>query len=417
MGDCSYCEKKAGWAKSVHKECKIEHYESSFKRLDSGVGLKASAGEVTSTARENFVMTDLMGPDLEVLEANFPKSGGESWLWMQPEVTVYLVNPEKQILPDDTIETAITRPYTDCEEYKHCLLGISDEAVHILVSKKPMRWALSEVAKVSFNKAGNNKAFQVNMAESVPGQSDAFIVSLGTDGDFARIYADWVNSLVGGASDQASDQAPAQAPDQAPDQAPTQAPTQAQVTSVDPSTDVLIQDLLAKGKEQLINGDFGAAAKSVKAVIALDKDNADAISILKAAESTDDSESKQVASPPDAQVETENDQDEFNPRSLCAWVKLILGLIVFIIIVFWILGQCSSDESGSGDAEQSQERVYEGCDGLEDLIPQIKSVGGSSLNAAVDRVASSLYQAVNHGSEAICNELIEGWNKPENLKD
>jgi hypothetical protein len=48
MGDCSYCEKKAGWAKSVHKECKIEHYESSSKRLDSGVGLKASAGKVTS---------------------------------------------------------------------------------------------------------------------------------------------------------------------------------------------------------------------------------------------------------------------------------------------------------------------------------------------------------------------------------
>ena len=96
---------------------------------------------------------------------------------------------------------------------------------------------------------------------------------------------------------------------------------------------------------------------------------------------------------------------------------------MIIIIVFWFFGDCSGDESESGDTEQSQERVdesesgdteqsqervYEGCDGLEDLIPKLKSVGGSSL---------SLYQAVNAGSEAACNRLIEGWNKPKNLKD
>ena len=404
MGDCSYCKKRCGFGRSVHEECKIDHYESSIKRMDSGVGLLATATLDNSTASKNFAMTDLAAPDLEFLESKFTSSGGESWLWMQLKVNVYLAKPGEKILADDT---------KDLDQYKKCVLGISNQAIHILAIKSDgiqtsMRWPLSTIGEVSGWVGGSlddNFGFRINMATSVSGQSDAFIVNLCTDEDFGRIYVDWIKRLVAGTSDQA------------PTQAPAQAPTQAQVTSVDPSTDVLIQDLLAKGKEQLINGDFGAAAKSVKAVIALDKDNAAAISILKAAESTGDSESKQVASPPDAQVETENDQDEFNPRSLCAWVKAIFGIIVIIIIVFWFFGDCSGDESESGDTEQSQERVYEGCDGLEDLIPKLKSVGGSSLKANVDRVTISLYQAVNHGNEAICNKLIEGWNKPENLKD
>ena len=96
-------------------------------------------------------------------------------------------------------------------------------------------------------------------------------------------------------------------------------------------------------------------------------------------------------------------------------------LLLFIVVVIWFATQNSGSDDGSGSSDQPEiggttsqssapvsAPVYEGCDGLEDLIPKLKSVGGSSL---------TLYQAVSAGNDAACNRIIEGWNKPENLKD
>ena len=52
-------------------------------------------------------------------------------------------------------------------------------------------------------------------------------------------------------------------------------------------------------------------------------------------------------------------------------------------------------------------KEYFGCDGLEKLIPQLKSVAGVSM---------SWYQVVMIGDPASCDRLIDKLNKPENYK-
>ena len=54
MGDCFYCKEDCGWGRSVHKECKIEHYESGIKRLDSGIGQTAAVGAYDRSSRASF---------------------------------------------------------------------------------------------------------------------------------------------------------------------------------------------------------------------------------------------------------------------------------------------------------------------------------------------------------------------------
>jgi len=53
-------------------------------------------------------------------------------------------------------------------------------------------------------------------------------------------------------------------------------------------------------------------------------------------------------------------------------------------------------------------KQYFGCDGLEDVILKLKSVGGASM---------SWYQVVLIGGDASCDRIIDGLNKPENYKD
>ena len=212
MGDCFYCKEDCGWSRSVHKECKIDHYESGIKHLESGIGQTAAVG-VQGLGRENLLLTELMGTDLEVLESRFLKPAGEKWLWMQLEVTVHLLKEELQIYEEGEIHDT-----THFERWEKCLLGISDEAVYIGVDR-PMRWALSKMGQVS----ALNSGFRVDMAESVPNQSDSFLV-VSTDKDFAAIHTDWFKRLVTGALNP-------QAPAQAPTQAPPQAPAPVQVTT------------------------------------------------------------------------------------------------------------------------------------------------------------------------------------------
>jgi hypothetical protein len=201
MGDCFYCKEDCGWGRSVHKECKIKHYESGIKRLDSGIGLTASVGVMGWGP--NLELTELMGPDMEVLESNFLKPDGEKWLWMQPETTVELSKEGQQ-----KYEKGVIHDTTHFEEWKKCLLGISDKAIYI-GADKPMRWELSKMGQVSATYDG----FRVDMAESVPNQSDSFTVSLSEDEDFGAIHADWFKRLVTDAlTSQASVQVPAQAP-------------------------------------------------------------------------------------------------------------------------------------------------------------------------------------------------------------
>ena len=67
MGKCSYCDENCGFGRAVHKECKFEHYESSIKRLDSGVGLTATY------LGENLFLKEIIDTHVEVLESNFMK--------------------------------------------------------------------------------------------------------------------------------------------------------------------------------------------------------------------------------------------------------------------------------------------------------------------------------------------------------
>ena len=207
MGDCSYCKKGCGFGRSVHEECKIDHYESSIKRMDSGVGLTSTMYLEQWGMANNLLLTEIMDSDLEVLQSNFPQSGPESWLWMLPEVTVHLARPGQQILANDAssrsaekYEKGVIIDTGHLEEYKKCLLGISDDAIYIRISQTPMRWALSKIGEVrTINIYPKSQwGFQVDIAEHVAGQSDAFMVSLCNDRDFAAIHGDWVKRLVTG---------------------------------------------------------------------------------------------------------------------------------------------------------------------------------------------------------------------------
>lgn len=112
------------------------------------------------------------------------------------------------------------------------------------------------------------------------------------------------------------------------------------------------------------------------------------------------------------------DQDEANdPKSKKnKRRRRLLWLLLFIVIVIWFATQNGgSDDSSTsttqpeinGKTSQSSTPVYEGCDGLADLIPKL--IDDGSL--------ISLQQAVNVGSDAACDKVIEGWNKSEYLKD
>ena len=112
-------------------------------------------------------------------------------------------------------------------------------------------------------------------------------------------------------------------------------------------------------------------------------------------------------------------------------VWLLMGLSAVIVIGYIVVMEASKgplievELSGAdeGSNSNSQSRtggttsqsaapvsapVYEGCDGLEDLIPKLKSIGGSSLG---------YYQIVQFGDNAVCDDTIEKLNKPELLKD
>lgn len=201
----------------------------------------------------------------------------------------------------------------------------------------------------------------------------------------------------------------------------------------------IVNDLLSKAKQQLIDGDFDAAARSAKGVLALDDTNSEAVEVVKAAEAAVKPKLEEAGAvvevskgaPPlqesndrnnvSHSVSGESDEESDSKPKKNKRGRKFAWLLLFIVIVIWF----ASQNSESGDDARSSDQpetggttsqsaapvsapVYEGCDGLEDLIPKLKSVGGSSL---------SLYQAVNAGSDAACNRIIEGWNKPENLKD
>jgi large subunit ribosomal protein L7/L12 len=263
----------------------------------------------------------------------------------------------------------------------------------------------------------------------------------------------------------------------------------------------IVSELLSKAKQQLIDGDFEAAARSAKGVLALDDTNSEAAEVLKAAEAAlgkDESgpvffdvvlrdigpdevsvikavreltplglkEAKNLVedatkpilegiskddaaaakskleeagavvevskgAPPlhesndrnnvSHSISGESDEESDSKPKKNKRGRKFAWLLLFIVIVIWFATQNSEsgDDASSSDQPETggttsqsvapaSAPVYEGCDGLEDLIPKLKSVGGSSL---------SLYQAVNAGSDAACNNIIEGWNKPENLKD
>ena len=207
MGDCSYCKEDCGFGRSVHKECKIDHYESSINRMDSGVGLTSTVNLEGSVLNKNLFLTEIIDSDMEVLQSNFPISGGESWLWMQPEVRVYLARPGQQILAHSAskvtvkaYEKGVIYDIGHLEEYKKCLFGISDDAIYIRISQTPMRWPLSKIGEVRTieNSRKMQWGFQVDIAEHVASQSDAFMVFLCNDPEFGTIHGDWVKRLVTG---------------------------------------------------------------------------------------------------------------------------------------------------------------------------------------------------------------------------
>ena len=67
-----------------------------------------------------------------------------------------------------------------------------------------------------------------------------------------------------------------------------------------------------------------------------------------------------------------------------------------------------SSQNTEPSKKEPEMKQYTGCDGLEDLIPKLKSVGG---------IALGWYQIVNLGDRASCDKLISELNKPENYKD
>jgi len=239
--------------------------------MDSGVGLTSTVNLEGSVLNKNLFLTEIIDSDMEVLQSNFPISGGESWLWMQPEVRVYLARPGQQILAHsaskvsvEAYEKGVIYDIGHLEEYKKCLFGISDDAIYIRISQTPMRWPLSKIGEVRTieNSRKMQWGFQVDIAEHVASQSDAFMVFLCNDPEFGTIHGDWVKRLVAGSSDQASGQKRVMmlklalllkrvmllASDQAPTQAPTPVQAPAPQTSSPAEGKSMIEELRELGE-------------------------------------------------------------------------------------------------------------------------------------------------------------------------
>jgi hypothetical protein len=198
-----------------------------------------------------------------------------------------------------------------------------------------------------------------------------------------------------------------------------------------PSISLGSDELLAQAKKALAEADYEAALRACAAAKVLDPNNSEISQMMAAAQAA-----LGVASDQKAEEESgpdEDDSDSYRKKSktrklfnfVLAW-----GAVAIIVIVVLAIVNTPDDENTSGSSSSSGSAIssgsqsnpapndvpatlvtiaqYHGCDGLEDLIPKLKSVGGSSLG---------YYQIVQAGDNALCDDTISKLNKPELLKD
>ena len=206
-------------------------------------------------------------------------------------------------------------------------------------------------------------------------------------------------------------------------------------------------ELLAQAKIALARADYKGVLRACAAAKLLDPNNAKVSQIMAAAHAAldvlrdqkpgegnaahvQDSNSHLDVSDPLSDEPDEQDDSErkySRRQTFCILVLMLMGLLAVIVIGYIVVTEArkgplieielgGSDEVSNSDGQsrtggttsQSSVPVYEGCDGLEDLIPKFKSIGGSSLG---------YYQIVQFGDNAMCDDTIAKLNKPELLKD
>ena len=210
-------------------------------------------------------------------------------------------------------------------------------------------------------------------------------------------------------------------------------------------------ELLAQAKIALARADFKGALRACAAAKLLDPNNAKVSQIMATAHAAlDVLRDQEPGEGSAAHVQDSNshlsdepdEQDDVMSAILsgrkysrrkwkCELATLLIALVVIIVVVPLLVldainGGLEDDGIGSSSNVNTSSQPkptqtstpmtpakvpivqYEGCDGLEDLIPKLKSIGGSSLG---------YYQIVQFGDNAMCNDTIEKLNKPELLKD
>ena len=196
-------------------------------------------------------------------------------------------------------------------------------------------------------------------------------------------------------------------------------------------------ELLAQAKIALARADYKGVLRACAAAKLLDPNNAEVSQIMAAAHAALDVLRGQK--PGEGNAANVEDSNSYRNKSNTRkpfhcdwgfWEYTGAAIAVIVIIVFAIINAPDDDETsstsssnnsstnqqsdrtGSNSPELSATKVpivqYQGCDGLEDLIPKLKSIGGSSLG---------YYQLVQFGDNAICDDTIAKLNKPELLKD
>jgi ribosomal protein L40E len=206
-------------------------------------------------------------------------------------------------------------------------------------------------------------------------------------------------------------------------------------------------ELLAQAKIALARADYKGVLRACAAAKLLDPNNAEVSQIMAAAHAALDVLRGQKPGEGNAALDVLRDQkpgegnaanvqdsnsyrNKSNTRKLFNFIVVWGAIGMIVITVFAIINALDDDETsstsssnnsstnqqsdrtGSNSPELSATKVpivqYQGCDGLADLIPKLKSIGGSSLG---------YYQLVQFGDNAICDDTIAKLNKPELLKD